>query len=259
MQIFKFYVTLLQKGGCYEFYLDCRGGGTHGFTLAEVLITLGIIGIVASLILSSLVNQINNKGYAERLIKTYSVLQNVTAKIIEEEGSPKYWQFVDSSNADGDSNKKLQIIEFYKKHLNVVEVCNSIRGKDNNCVVSSDKVKTLNNEKGYDIWGGSNASIWSGYTILLADGAAINFRFKVYPYGVYWTYPSHMLFVVDVNGKKAPNKIGRDVFLLYMDENSGKVLPYGDKSTHEFKDTCDKNNSGHSCAYRIITEGKMNY
>lgn len=42
------------------------------FTLAEVLITLGIIGIVAAMTLPSVINKIQNKDKTARLKKFYS-------------------------------------------------------------------------------------------------------------------------------------------------------------------------------------------
>ena len=46
------------------------------FTLAEVLITLGIIGVVAAMTLPTLVNNTEKKELDAQLTKSYSVLQN---------------------------------------------------------------------------------------------------------------------------------------------------------------------------------------
>ena len=61
------------------------------FTMAEVLITIGIIGLVASMTLPSLYNHINSKGYVERLKKAHSLLQNATNLIISDYGQPEDW------------------------------------------------------------------------------------------------------------------------------------------------------------------------
>ena len=45
-----------------------------GFTLAEVLITLGIIGIVAAMTLPSVINNSRNKQLEAGLKKAYSVI-----------------------------------------------------------------------------------------------------------------------------------------------------------------------------------------
>lgn len=47
----------------------------RGFTLAEVLITLGIIGVVAAMTLPALVNRTQGKELETGLQKAYSVIQ----------------------------------------------------------------------------------------------------------------------------------------------------------------------------------------
>lgn len=52
-----------------------------GFTLAEVLITLGIIGIVAALTLPSMINNSNKKEFEALLKKQYSALQQAVLRV----------------------------------------------------------------------------------------------------------------------------------------------------------------------------------
>lgn len=234
--------------------------------MAEVLITLGIIGVVVAITIPSLVTKINNKGYAERFLKTYSLLQTVTNKIIEEEGMPKGWGMLTSQGSTDESGNK-KVFDMYKNHLNIVRECiNPNVLFDNPCALSSglgnytfkaNKYVTLNNQAATGLWGSRN--LWSGYDLVLADGTLICLTFKYIGNGVCWDYPSSLVFEIDVNGKKAPNKLGRDIFFVYLDEKTGKVLPFGDKNTQNYANTCDLNSTGHSCAYRIVTEGKMNY
>ena len=75
------------------------------FTLAEVLITLGIIGVVAVLTLPSIITNYQKKVTVERLKKTYSTL----------------WQAVQMSVVDNDEvetwNFQLPINEFMDKYI----------------------------------------------------------------------------------------------------------------------------------------------
>ena len=48
--------------------------GFRGFTLAEVLITLVIIGVIASMTIPTLMNKTNKQEYVSRLKKAYSTL-----------------------------------------------------------------------------------------------------------------------------------------------------------------------------------------
>ncbi len=53
----------------------------------------------------------------------------------------------------------------------------------------------------------------------------------------------NILVSVDINGKKAPNALGHDLFLFAIDHETGKVRPYGGETLSNREDTklCDKN------------------
>lgn len=61
---------------------------SKGFTLAEILITLGIIGIVAAMTIPTLIARYNAKVMETQFKKSYSVLSNATKLIVEQEISP---------------------------------------------------------------------------------------------------------------------------------------------------------------------------
>ena len=56
------------------------------FTLAEVLITLGIIGVVAALTLPTLISKHQKKVYSAQLKKTINTIENGFRKIMADEG-----------------------------------------------------------------------------------------------------------------------------------------------------------------------------
>ena len=58
------------------------------FTLAEVLITLGIIGIVAALTMPSLIQKHQKKVFATRVEHIYSIVSNALLSSVAENGSP---------------------------------------------------------------------------------------------------------------------------------------------------------------------------
>lgn len=58
----------------------------NGFTLAEVLITLVIIGIIAAMTIPSLINKTNEQETVSALKKTYSSLSQAYQKIFAENG-----------------------------------------------------------------------------------------------------------------------------------------------------------------------------
>ena len=62
-------------------------GFKKAFTLAEVLITIGIIGVVAAMTLPVLVTKYRHKEYETRFKKAYSVIAQATADLPVEYGS----------------------------------------------------------------------------------------------------------------------------------------------------------------------------
>lgn len=63
----------------------------RGFTLAEVLITLGIIGVIAAMTLPSLIQDHRNKVVATRLRKFYSVSNQAIRRAEVDYGEMQYW------------------------------------------------------------------------------------------------------------------------------------------------------------------------
>ena len=73
------------------------------FTLAEVLITLSIIGIVASMTLPALIQNNKNKEVEAKLKKVYSVMNQAILLSEKDNGPKEYWQYCDFGE---DSNKE---------------------------------------------------------------------------------------------------------------------------------------------------------
>lgn len=64
-----------------------------GFTLAEVLITLGIIGVVAALTLPSLITNYRKKQTVAQLKKVYSELSQAAQMSVVQNGDMKNWDY----------------------------------------------------------------------------------------------------------------------------------------------------------------------
>lgn len=75
------------------------------FTLAEVLITLGIIGVVAAMTLPSLIQNYHEKQRVTQLKKAYSVMQNAFLMAQEEYGDVTDWGLtITHTGQDDDGN-----------------------------------------------------------------------------------------------------------------------------------------------------------
>jgi len=208
----------------------------NGFTLAEVLITLVIIGVVAALTIPTAINKKNDHEIVSRLKKTYSALAQVTAKIIAEEGSPKNWSYADQN-----------IYNLYKKHLNNAKECLGAGCYEQNVMycLNGSVCNTFDND------------YYPDYKLILADGTQLIFsrisssNHNDCSLNVYGSTGVCYGIIADVNGMKRPNTRGRDVFIFVLQENG--LYPAG----------CDSgscpNNDGFHCTCRVLREGAINY
>ena len=224
------------------------------FTLAEVLITLGIIGVVAALTLPTLIQNHQKQVYVTQLKKAYSTLGNAFNKMAADEGvvdwnqtycSSSFWVENNLEAAKANYNecldriaKQMKVIKY--KHYG--EQCNEAW-----CEFSSDPID-------YNPTGGNPIMVTAdGITYLFNCGSAYDY------------------IVVDVNGTtKGPNKPGRDIFQFTAYKNkydssghwSGsefKNALYPDGSEHDYWKDCSATNLSTSCTAKVLIEGKMNY
>ena len=107
--------------------LFCGGGGTHliapdkGFTLAEVLITLSIIGVVAALTIPNLIANHNKSVVEQKLKKFYSMINQAIILAEAEHGDRKFWyQDINSVDRDEDGNiipGSSAVVKWWNKYL----------------------------------------------------------------------------------------------------------------------------------------------
>ena len=92
-----------------------------GFTLAEVLITLGIIGIVAALTIPTLIAKHQKQVFATQLKKSYSSIGQALQMAQLEYGDMSGWENlaedINQNKGEDDSYSKEKISEFVKTHL----------------------------------------------------------------------------------------------------------------------------------------------
>ena len=86
------------------------------FTLAEVLITLGVIGIVAALTMPALIANYQTKVTVTKLKKFYSVMSQAFTQAELEYGDPTGWDLIDNNDPDGAKN----MAEKFRPYLRVV-------------------------------------------------------------------------------------------------------------------------------------------
>ena len=88
-----------------------------GFTLAEVLITLGIIGVVAALTMPTLIQNYKKNVLSTRISKFASTYQQAVKMVEAEHGDFSQWQYDNIDNTNFNSTGK-EYLKHYNKYMN---------------------------------------------------------------------------------------------------------------------------------------------
>ena len=75
-----------------------------GFTLAEVLITLGVIGVVAAMTLPTLIQEHREKARVTQVKKAYSILSQAFTMAVQEYGDIEDWELTTTSTGKTDED-----------------------------------------------------------------------------------------------------------------------------------------------------------
>ena len=161
------------------------------FTLAEVLITLGIIGVVVALILPTFIYDYKKNVAISKLKQTYTLLKNAEQFAIKEFGDVEDWDFSSNGIAYGETFAK----KYYAPYLKTTDCQYNIKYGDNNTRIES----STGNLGLYSFWV-QNAFCLPNGSMVYASNIGSNGRV------------SGKIIYVDVNGTSAPNIFGRDIF-----------------------------------------------
>ena len=208
-----------------------------GFTLSEVLITMTIIGVVAALSVPILFADWHKTQTVSQLLKTHSTLSQTTYRAISDNGPIVSW------SVDGITARDFYNV-YLKPYLNIAN-------------------DDTNNEFKYTALNNTQDSASYGAVFYLADGQKISIKT---PSNTAWGIEVGV--VVDINGDKKPNRMGRDIFVFnywmyhpITPEVSGKFIPWGaDWSREDIKNSsvsyaCNKKKTGDICAALIAKDG----
>ena len=214
------------------------------FTLAEVLITLGIIGVVAAMTLPVLVANYQKQATVAKLKKVYSILNQAYKMSESENGFSEEWgNEIQEINTE---NVQKYVQRYWLPYLKVIGECS----KSGDCSYPDNVMALDKNPDGTVDLVGNNR-----YTLILADGTLIAFV----PFS--WDGKNQIIngdqkFYVDINGAQRPNMLGKDVFIFELNANKHAICAVGqDNSTENLNKVCNKNSNGWFCAAKIIHDG----
>lgn len=214
------------------------------FTLAEVLITLGIIGVVAAITIPSLITKYQQRETVTKLKDTYSIIANAVRLSEEENGDLESWDI--SNSQEGFDNHIAPYLKISSKKLN---------GKTISYLYPDGKRKEVL----------LSVIASGGYSYTLLSGVQL-----FAPSGI----KNRIDILIDLNGYNSrPNRMGRDAFYLMIYPEFGvQFNQYNDreydhgnftlKTREELKNgpaqynyQCNKNGNGMWCGALIQRDG----
>ena len=220
-----------------------------GFTLAEVLITLGVIGIVAALTLPSVIAKYKNIQYVSMLKKNYTEISQVLVQI-EAENGPILELLNEISPNDFMKDylyPKLNGAKFYEKQgsfFYAASMCGN------------------STWAGY-YWRGAKPQLMTagGFPSTPANSVMLNNGTCF----IIWNNNGLNHITMDINGpNRGPNTMGYDVHKFYVTDNGLKPDGYNKSITNIISNCPDSPNditsAGDYCTARIVQDGwQMKY
>ena len=161
------------------------------FTLAEVLVTLGIIGIVSAMTVPTLMQNYQRQSYVTQLHKVYNELSQALVRYQNDQNAVNLTEAGLTSDA--------AFVSFINTYFKKAKECDTM----NSCFATSYRKLSGATMGDYER---NNSSF------VLASGATLRTGYS--PEGA-------KLFniALDINGPKGPNIVGRDLFWIYIYNN----------------------------------------
>lgn len=193
------------------------------FTLAEVLITLGIIGIVAALTMPTLISLYQKKLVETRLAHTYSLVSQALKMAENDYGDSQYWMRDSAGPFEGNSDLINVMNTFFQTYL-----LPYLKVSDYHILDGYGLTKY-----GYDV---RYIEYLDTYSIMrLNNGAFLFGNMNLGRQGLV-----SVRILVDINGPKAPNVFGRDIYEMLFSLYDGILFMAGERQITGYGLTYDK-------------------
>ncbi len=230
-----------------------------GFTLAEVLITLTIIGVVAALTIPNLIAYYQKNQYVTQLKKVYTQMSQAVKLLMVDESVDTVSKTSLLSNIDSPTEEQIKqnMGTFLKKYFKVIKDCGT-EFSNHTSACFADKYTNINGTEIYPLTG------IAGYSVITADGTSMAIGIG---------YAGIPEVFVDINGPKRPNVGGRDLFSfsIYYDgsiedgiapsyrQGQQPISAYEAREI-KFEEYCFSMSYGQGCFGKILNDNwKMDY
>ena len=206
-----------------------------GFTLAEVLVTLGVIGVIAALTLPSLIANYEKKVYATSLKKDYTLIMNAFQKAMvdgESLGDFEQTELADALKSDDINIAQKEINKYFR-----------------NAKVSQSDQRSYRYINKYD---------WEYERCNIPSVAKYRTDLPGFTFWVVGQYSGIMELYIDVNGADSkPNIVGKDFYYVRLNKrlklDGHWYSIWRSNAKHYAYNDC-KTFKGEACFYTIYAE-----
>ena len=253
-----------------------------GFTLAELLLTLGIIGVITALTLPTVTLEHRKRTYSASLAAAVSDFETAMSVMIMRDGvdnllETKAWKASIDEGEITRSSSNEYIDDFVNRLSKTFRIDSHYTDYEKYYENAKTPYIKLLNGSEYNPTDDEYSNFAQSF-VIVSKNIAYNLCIPtsngeskitgqteedVFNEGGQ-LYLSAMDVTIDVNGLEGPNTFGRDIF-HYKLGIDGKLYPFGGKDysiwSGDLNDTCESNNSeGYHCANRLATNNyKMDY
>lgn len=216
------------------------------FTLAEVLITLGIIGVVAAMTMSTLITDYREKATVAKLKKIYSTMSSSYLFSMSKYGTLDEWGELQVSGNPDDDNPLIsgaqKAMDILTENFKVAKQC----GNKGGCFYDG-AYKTLGPVDEH-FSGTANNFV----SVQLVDGTAI----------ATWVGSEGYIYIyVDLDGKAGANTTGKDAFWFVLTKD--RLLPAGINDLMGTVENClnpiGVYNTSRGCTAWVIYKENLDY
>ncbi|MDD3149911.1 MAG: prepilin-type N-terminal cleavage/methylation domain-containing protein [Candidatus Gastranaerophilales bacterium] len=227
-----------------------------GFTLAETLIVIAIIGIIASIVTPMLFGTTSDAELKAKWKKQYSDLAQATMMIVADNGGTLAGAF------PGDVAGSEDLKNAYASKLNIIKDCSGTSSYGGTGTGASSEGCWHSGTNSWYYLNGTGRGNYISPGLILNNGSLIWFYIEKSDcsYDTSYAdgdYTQCGYISVDINGFKKPNIIGKDIFYLAITPNA--LIPLGargyfDPLTSCIEGSTSSSNYGYGCSAKYLYE-----
>lgn len=219
--------------------------GNRAFTLAEVLITIGIIGVVAAMTIPNLLTKMDRDKKIATVRKAQSILNQVIKLSTIDNEDYEAW--------DTSLPPREYLDKYYTPYMKVIAYCDTYSKCNYKSAAPWSRYNGSNSYTGFNAYSRIPIFTLDGilYSISQTGGSNDQDDNGIYDFN----YIGSNGVFIDVNGPNKPNRFGNDVFMLVRNQD-GSVMPLGyNLPDSKINQDCSKQGKCLYCAEKLRRNG----